>query len=380
MPQHSSRKNGPPVRTVVEALGVIAPTRLAAAWDNVGLLAGDLDASCGRVLLTIDMTPAVLAEARRLRSDMIVAYHPPIFRPIKTLRAQSNDTESLVYQAVSRGQAVYALHTALDAAKGGTNDVLADLCELRDAVPFDDARSPERRCKVVAFVPPGDATRVADAMFAAGAGRIGEYEQCGFSQPGTGTFFGGPETQPAVGRKGRRESVDELRLEVVCPAARVGDVLVAIRAAHSYEEPAIDVYPLTPEPIIGAGMGRVGALPKETTLSALASRLKRKLKLPAIEVIGSPKRTVSTAAVCAGSAGRLPFESPRARGADVVVTGEIHHHDRLTYVRLGKAAVVLGHCNSERPVLPHVQDRLAAAVPKLTVRIADADGPPAAWR
>ena len=116
------------------------------------------------------------------------------------------------------------------------------------------------------------------------------------------------------------------------------------------------------------------------TLGGLAARLKRKLQLPAIEIIGAPKRPVSSVAVCAGSAGRLPLESSRARGADVIVTGEVHHHDRLTYARLGKSAVILGHCNSERPVLPHLRDKLVAAVPKLTVRIASADGPPAVWR
>ena len=380
MASKRSRNNTLRVGAVADALAAIAPTHLAAEWDNVGLLAGDLEASCRRVLLTIDMTPAVLAEARRLRSEMIVAYHPPIFRPITTLRAQSDGTESLIYKAVSGGQAVYALHTALDAAAGGTNDVLAELCGLKDVQPFDDAPAPGQRSKVVVFVPPADADRVADAMFEAGAGHIGDYQQCSFSQPGRGTFFGGPDTNPTIGRKGKRESVEELRLEAVCPNARLGEVIRALRAAHSYEEPALDIYPLAAEPMTGVGTGRVGALPAKTTLGALASRLKRKLKLPAVEIIGSPKRSVSTAAVCAGSAGRLPLESSRARGAEVIVTGEVHHHDRLTYARLGRAAIILGHCNSERPVLPHVRDRLVAAVPKLAVRIATADGPPAAWR
>jgi len=363
---------------VVDALESIAPLHLAADWDNVGLLAGDPAAPCRRALLTIDMTPAVLAEARRFRADLIVAYHPPLFRPIKSLRADSRETDALVYEAVSQGRAVYALHTALDAAPGGTNDVLAALCGLSDTQPFDDAPAPVRRSKVVVFVPEGDLARVSDAMFAAGAGCIGDYEQCSFSAPGTGTFFGTESTNPTVGQRGRRESAPELRVETVCPNARLGDVVAAIRTAHSYEEPAFDIYPLTAPPMPGAGMGRVGKLPARTTVRTLTSRLKRKLKLRGVEVIGDPKRPATIAAVCAGSAGRLPLESPRAQTADVIVTGELSHHDRLLFARANKTAILLGHCNSERPVLPEIKTRLQGGVRRLTVAVATTDRPPAA--
>jgi hypothetical protein len=103
---------------------------------------------------------------------------------------------------------------------------------------------PPARCKLVWFVPEDalDATR--DAVFAAGAGRIGEYERCSWYAEGTGTFLGGEDTEPMIGERGREERVSELRVETVVPGERVDAVVAALRAAHPYEEPAYDVYPL----------------------------------------------------------------------------------------------------------------------------------------
>ena len=365
------------LRQVIDALEVIAPKHLAADWDNVGLLAGDADASCRHALLTIDMTPAVLDEARSINAELIVAYHPPIFRPIHSLRAQSTGTDALVFRAVANGQAIYSMHTALDAAIGGTNDVLAELCGLSDVQPFEDAAAPVPQSKVVVFVPAEDLTRVADALFAAGAGRIGQYTECSFSGPGTGTFFGSDATRPTIGQPGRRESVDEFRLEVICPNENLSAVVQAVRQTHSYEEPALDIYPLTSSPTPGVGMGRVGRLSPGTTLGSLVRDLTAKLQLAGVEVIGDETVPLSTAAVCAGSAGRLPLESKRSREADVIVTGELSHHDRLLFARGGRSVILLGHCNSERPVLSRVKQRLATLLPDLTVNVATTDSPPA---
>lgn len=98
--------------------------------------------------------------------------------------------------------------------------------------------------KLVVFVPAEALDVVRDAVFAAGAGRIGDYERCSWYTEGTGTFFGGEETDPAVGERGQEERVPELRLETVFPADREDEVVAALRKAHPYEEPAFDVYPL----------------------------------------------------------------------------------------------------------------------------------------
>ena len=146
-------------------------------------------------------------------------------------------------------------------------------------------------CKIVVFVPPNDFDKVSAAMFAAGAGRIGNYRECSFRIPGTGTFFGEDAAQPSVGRKGRREEVDELRLEAVCPKPAVAAVIAAMRAAHSYEEPAFDVYPL--ESTAGqGGEGRIGELSVASSLGELADRVRSQLGAAQLQAIGDRDRAV----------------------------------------------------------------------------------------
>ena len=153
------------VDNLCRAMEQIAPTSAAADWDNVGLLAGDPAWPAGRILVTIDLTGPVLDEARRGKFDAILAYHPPIFRPVNHMVINRSDQAGLAAEALARRIALYSPHTTLDAAVGGTNDCLADLCGLKDAVPFDAAAGGEPQCKLVVFVPAKHLDRVADALF-----------------------------------------------------------------------------------------------------------------------------------------------------------------------------------------------------------------------
>jgi len=368
----SGRRTRRTVEQVRSALDEIAPPHLAQTWDNVGLLAGDAKAACTGVVLCIDLTEAVLAETRRRKANLVAAYHPPIFKPISRLLAHSDEQESVVFGAIASGIAVYAMHTALDAAEGGANDVLARLCGMVDAQPFAPAPSEGDLCKVVVFVPPEHADDVAEAAFEAGGGLIGDYRCCSFRTPGEGTFHGGESARPAVGQPGRFERVGEVRLELVVAADRMAAVVQAVRARHPYEEPAIDVYPLEPltQPV---GMGRAGKLTQPTSLRALAKGLAQGTGAETVQIVGRPNRKVASAAVCVGAAGRLPLESEAARCCDVVVTGEIRHHDALAMQRAGMAAIALGHWASERPALASVAGRLRRRLPGLSVHISRAD-------
>ena len=359
---------------VVQVLDEIAPPQLAQSWDNVGLLAGDRSARCKRILLCIDLTPPVLDEAIASNCELIVAYHPPIFRPIARLLADSPDTDAIVHNAIAAGIAIYSPHTALDAAAGGTNDVLAGFCKLTDIEPFEYVQTGPAQSKVVTFVPEADLEKVASALFAAGAGRIGEYEQCSYRVRGQGTFFGTEGANPRVGQRGRLEFVDEVRIEVVAPNARLPEVIAALRASHPYEEPAFDIYPLTVPPQVG--IGRVGNLPEGTTLGALARTLARATKSKVASIVGPAGQEVRRAAVCVGAAGRLPFEKPRSRDCEVIVTGEIRHHDALTILRRGVTAIALGHWESERPALSALAARIREALPYAATLISQADVPP----
>ncbi len=380
-----AKKRVPNVGDVAAALSAIADPALAQEWDNVGLLAGDPQARCTGAVLCIDMTEAVVAEAIARRANFVMAYHPPIFRAVKRLTADSGQTEAIVLRALQGGLHVYAMHTALDAAEGGTNDVIAGLCGIRETQAFEDVPAESPGAKLVVFIPAAEVDAVAHAMFAAGAGRIGDYEQCSYRLAGQGTFFGTETTDPTVGQRGRLETVDEVRLETVCPRHRVAAVLEAIRAAHSYEEPAVDVYPLEPSRR-RRGIGRIGSLPRPTKLGALARKLKKALGASAVQIIGEAEQPVRKAAICVGSAGRLPERTSRAVDCDVLVTGEVSHHDALHWLRRktpeGRSfgVVALGHWQSERPVLASVADRLREAVPGLTVSVSDKDRDPFATR
>ncbi len=361
------------VADLVRTMEDIAPTRFAADWDNVGLLVGDPLASLTRVLLAIDCTPDVLAEAHAERCEAIVSYHPPIFAPQKRFVAGD-----VAYAAARAGIAIHAPHTALDAADGGTNDVLADAVGMFDRHPLR-VLAPDRQLKLVTFVPADRAAALSEALFAAGAGIIGRYSSCSFRSPGTGTFFGQEGTNPAVGVSGRLEEVSELRLETVVPAARLSQVVTAMRAAHPYEEPAFDLIPLEtstahlPAGTKARGMGRVGAV-SPATVSVVVDRLKGTLGLRHVLVGGSLERVVTRVAVCAGSGGDFVPDAVTA-GADLLVTGELRHHDALRAADRGLVVVCTLHSASERPALAALQrsltDRLAGVAVAISLKDRD---------
>ena len=371
-------RNSMTVRNVCDAMETIAPTWLAADWDNVGLLVGSGDWPANRILLTIDLTPDVAMEAIRKKTNVVIAYHPPIFRAVKHMRPNLVDQEGIAAEMLSRRIAVYSPHTALDAAEEGTNVALARLAGVADARPFSAATAPSGACKIVTFVPAGAADALAESMFAAGAGHIGDYEKCSYRLEGKGTFFGADSTNPAVGRKGRLESVAEIRLEIIVPKRRLGDVTSALRRAHPYEEPAFDIYPLAGEPLTALGQGRVGPFEKPTRLRDLARRLASLVGAIAPAMVGRPNAALRRAFVCVGAAGSLPFDTdagPCGAG-DVVITGEIRHHDALRYERSGATAIALGHSTSERPVLKPLGAMLRKRLPGIEIGVSRKDRDP----
>ncbi len=201
--QPQSRSTKLPIMRLADLtseLESIAPTRYAESWDNVGLLLGDPSQIISHVMLAIDYTAEVAAEAEQSGCEAVIAYHPPIFQPLKRIAAGT-----VIHDAMRRGVAVYSPHTALDVADGGTNDVLAEVLGLAERVPLKLAEIKASQCKLVVFVPEQALANVSAALFAAGAGRIGKYSSCSFRSPGTGTFFGEEGANPAVGSSGQLE-------------------------------------------------------------------------------------------------------------------------------------------------------------------------------
>lgn len=360
------------------AMEMIAPTWLAADWDNVGLLVGANDWPATRVLLTIDLTPQVAAEAIAMKANVVIAYHPPIFRAVKQMRPDPLTQEGIAAEMLSRRIAVYSPHTALDGAEAGTNATLARLAGIVDAEPFNAAIRPTSECKLVTFVPRDDVGPISEALFSAGAGHIGDYAKCSFRIDGQGTFHGADTTNPVVGQKNRLETIGEIRLETVVPTHRLPDVTAALLRAHPYDEPAFDIYPLTSAPAAQLGQGRVGRFSKPIRLGDLASRLATIVGAAAPALVGKPQSKVRRGFVCVGSAGALPFDAsagPLGSG-DVVITGELRHHDALQYERCGCSVIILGHSTSERPVLKPLSQLLRKSLPGMNIRVSRKDRDP----
>ena len=351
------------VAAVVEFLKQFAPPPLAADWDNVGLLLGDADAEVRRVLTCLTVTSEVAAEAVAEGVQCIVTHHPILFRAVKRLTTATSEGRMLL-ALIRAGAAVYCPHTAFDNTAGGINDALARRLGLTGVGPLRRRQGPGQ-CKVVVFVPDADLTRVSDAMFEAGAGHIGQYSQCSFRLAGTGTFFGSEATNPTIGQKGRREEVSEWRLEAICLEEEVERVLAAMRRAHSYEEPAYDVYPLRPK-ASSQGEGRLGRLAQPTPLNTLAQTIQTQLTANLVQMVGDPARLVERVAIVCGAGGEFLNDALKAR-ADVLLTGEVRFHDCLTAQAGGLALLLPGHYATERFGVEELAGRLQDQWPGLTV-------------
>ncbi len=334
--------------------------RWAESWDAVGLVCGDPVQPVERVLLAVDAVPGSVAEAVEFGAHLLVTHHPLLLTGVHDVPAD-DPKGGLVHRMIRAGTAHFVAHTNADVAEPGVSDALAHRLGVTDLRPLEDHPDPALD-KLVVFVPAGDAQRMVDALAAAGAGAIGDYDRCAWTTTGEGTFRPLAGANPTVGRVGEVERVAEVRVEMVVPAGRRAAVVAALRAAHPYEEPAFDL--LAQVPIPGRrGTGRVGRLATPMTLREFTAHAAAALPPTAwgVRAAGDPDRRVETVAVCGGSGGSLAEHARRA-GADAFLTADLKHHPAVEAVTErggdGMALVDAAHWATEAPWL----DALAAAV------------------
>ncbi|MCU0915039.1 MAG: Nif3-like dinuclear metal center hexameric protein [Planctomycetes bacterium] len=356
----------------------ITPLGLAQPWDNVGLLLGNPRQNVRNVLLTIDVTQAVVAEAKELKTDLILSYHPVIWDGLKKIR--TDDASKTVHELIRAGISVFSIHTALDAVGGGVNDGLAEMVGIQDPKPIGDyiQYSPQEFYKFVVFVPVDALAGVANAIFEAGAGWIGNYSHCGFNAEGTGTFLPLEGARPAIGRRGRLEEVQEARLETIVPADKVQAVVEAMKRAHPYEVPAFDIYKLF-DYASRFGLGRIGTLAEPTRLDRIIAAVKRRTGARAVGLVGDPKRLVRKAAVCAGTCGAI-LNLIIAAGADLYLTGELKHHQALAAQEAGLTCVCLSHTVSERFILKKLAGQIRTLAKGVAIKVSRKDADPFTWK
>lgn len=350
-----------PVTTVKEiaaAIERIAPDALAEDWDNCGLQVGGSAAEVSRVLVALTPLPEVFDEAEASGADFLLFHHPLIFGSLNSVNVGSYPG-TLISRAVNRDLAVYAAHTSYDAAPQGVSAALARTLGLEEPLEIISPRGELR--KLVVFVPEENVEEVAEALGKAGAGEIGDYKQCTFRTPGTGTFLPGESANPYLGKRGELEKAPEVRLETVVPAHLAARAAAAATEAHPYEETALDVYPVEGHPE-GCGYGRIGRLPQPLAPEELTESVSAALGFPARLVADpEPGRRIERAAVLGGSGGSF-IREVAASGAQAYITGDLDYHDALLAESLGLTAIDAGHAATELPSLHPLARRLSEFV------------------
>jgi dinuclear metal center YbgI/SA1388 family protein len=362
---------------VIDVLERIAPLSLAQSWDNVGLLIGDAQSEVHSILLTIDTTQAVVAEAKQKKADLIVSYHPILFEGAKRLTTKG--THAQVVDLIQNRMALYSFHTALDVVKGGVNDALAESIGIQDPQPIGDFQEdPDGPAyKLITFIPVNQVDDVAEALYQAGAGHIGHYSHCGFRISGTGTFLPLDGSNPTIGAQGRLERVEEIRLETAVRRDKIQAVIAALKQAHPYETPAFDVF-RHHDLEQRLGMGRWGRLHPAVNLDTLFQRIKANIGAKTVGLIGPRQKKYHSAAVCAGACGKI-IDQVIAHGCDLYVTGELRHHTALAAQEAGLTCLCLSHSVSERFVLKKVAQQLKKQLTHVKIHVSRKDRDPMEW-
>lgn len=362
---------------IMQIMDNLAPRNRAEEWDNVGLLVGDPGAEVGRILVSLDIDSSVVDQAIKEKADLIIAHHPLIFRPLKSLRYDL-PLGSLLRKLVQNNIMVYVAHTNLDCAATGVNAHLAVKLGLTETETLKVTGS-DRMFKLVTFVPTEHTGVVLNAMAEAGAGWIGNYSHCSFRLLGTGTFLPKEAANPFIGVAGKLEEVEEHRLETIVPENLVDKVIKAMKKSHPYEEVAYDIYPLH-QPATSWGLGMVGRLPLPMSLKAFAEQVKQALGISVVKLSGDRERLVTKVAVC-GGAGASLIQAASFKGADVLVTGDLKYHEAKEAIALKLAVLDAGHFATEQVIVPALAHLLRSELEKIgeTVKIIVAEETEEPW-
>ncbi|MEC0243024.1 Nif3-like dinuclear metal center hexameric protein [Paenibacillus dokdonensis] len=348
-------------QTVIQYMEQLAPKHLAYPddKDRIGLQLGSLQKEIQAILVALDVNDDVVDEAIRVGANLIIAHHAIIFRALKQLNTDT-PMGKLYEKLIKNDIAVYIAHTNLDIAEGGMNDWMAEALGIRHTVPIEETQR-EQLFKLVVFVPKSHAEQVRDAVLGAGAGAIGNYSHCSFNVDGTGTFLPQEGTNPFLGSVGKLEKAEEIRIETIVPQGIRNRVIQSMLKAHPYEEVAYDIYPLDLKGH-AFGLGRVGKLEQEQTLTAFAEIVKEKLDVAHVRVVGDPERIIKKAAVIGGSGSRY-YPAARFRGADVLVTGDVDYHTAQDALHAGITLIDPGH-NAEKIMKVKVAEWMSAILKK----------------
>lgn len=329
------------IRDILQEIECHAPLWLQESFDNSGIQVGDIDRPALGALLCLDVTEAVIDEALERGCNLIISHHPLAFKPFKSLTG-ANYVQRCIMKACKNDLVVYAAHTNLDNAANGVSFKLAEYLGLQNVRILSQQQG--ALLKLATFVPEAQAEAVRAVLFEAGAGHIGAYDACSFNIRGEGSFRASEGCRPFVGSVGTLHREPEIRIETILPKHLKSTVLRALLAAHPYEEPAFDFYPLENE-WSQAGSGVVGTLPEESDERMLLQRIKETLHLDSVRHSCLTGKKIRKVALCGGS-GAFLIPEAIAAGADLFITGEAKYNDFFD-VEDRILLAVIGHYESE---------------------------------
>jgi len=337
------------VADILKNLESRAPASVAEPWDNVGLLAGNPRERVSGVVVSIDLTEAAIETAIKKKYNLIINHHPCIFPKSSGLSRITSD--SLVYHALKAGISVIASHTNFDQCALEVVKTVSHGLGAKPQGRLHDA-SDKAFLKLVTYVPSGHLARVREALWAAGSGQIGNYDECGFSSEGEGTFRGGRNSAPFIGKPGKLEKTRELRFETILPIGLKNSVIEALLTAHPYEEVAYDLYPVVQKPsragiVSGLGYGFWGEFPQAKPFSVVAKNVKLLFNVKGFWLTTPTPSRIRKIAYVPGKGASFVGAAADA-GCDLFITGEAGYHDALKGSRRGMAVMEIGHRESEK--------------------------------
>jgi dinuclear metal center YbgI/SA1388 family protein len=353
------------IKDLTSCIEAFAPLSLQEEYDNSGLLIGRPDYEVHRVLVCIDVTEPVVEEAFQRGCDLIIAHHPLIFKGIRQITGQ-NATERIIEMSIRSGISIYAAHTNLDNVSSGVNSMLSQKIGLSHCKVLKP--SPGLLRKLVTFCPSAHADLVRDALFQAGAGHIGNYDNCSFNAAGTGTFRALNNANPFVGKKNELHFENEIRIETVFPVYMQTEIIRTLLSIHPYEEVAYDIYTLENN-FEGAGSGMIGELDQEMDEQEFLIHIKRLIGGSTIRHTAFTGKKIRRVALCGGS-GSFLIHTAIDSGADVFLSGDIKYHD--FFVPEGKILLAdIGHYESEQFTKELLFTLLTEKFPNFAVFISD---------
>lgn len=331
------------LKSLIKRIESKYPLNLAYDWDNVGLLVGDFNNEIKKILVALEANESVINEAIENNIDLIVTHHPFIFSKINKIN--TGDLKGrLIHKLIKHDIALYSMHTNFDIAFDGLNDYFMEVMGFENTKILEVTNS-EVLYKLAVYVPTTHADVLRKALGDVGCGNIGNYSHCSFNSEGVGTFKPLEGSNPFIENINDIEHVNEIKIETIVPQRILGGVLSTMQKVHPYEEVAYDLYKLENKGN-SVGLGRVSKLNQSTTLVELSNKIKEKLNMKHIRIVGDLDTKVSKVAVVTGSGADMVKKAQR-QGADVIITGDVKYHDAQDALDMGMSIVDCGHFETE---------------------------------